>query len=176
MVDNGYLLYFRWLELLEEPRKDSGQVSLVVLSNHHHHLQTWPRLWPGRLSFLINLYKLKWATFSSNLEAEVNPCRPVTRTSSAPNLHYSIRPMSLWTQMPGCELLSPSSPCYQLHVQMRIGYSLQPSNSEALPVYGGTSFMLCNLPITSSPGTSFELRSEHITYQRDSLSGSSMNF
>jgi hypothetical protein len=22
MVDNGYLLYFRWLELLAEPRKD----------------------------------------------------------------------------------------------------------------------------------------------------------
>jgi hypothetical protein len=26
MVDNGYLLYFRWLELLAEPRKDSGQI------------------------------------------------------------------------------------------------------------------------------------------------------
>jgi hypothetical protein len=176
MVDNGYLLYFRWLELLEEPRKDFGQVSLVVLSNHHRHLQTWPRLWPGKLSFLINLYKLKWATFSSNLEAEVNPCRPVTRTSSALNLHYSIRPMSLWTPMPGCALLSPSSPYYQHHVQMRIRCSLQPSNSGALLVFGGISFMRCNLPITSSPGTSFKLRFEHITYQRDSLSGSSMNF
>jgi hypothetical protein len=113
---------------------------------------------------------------SQLVQAQMGHFQPVTSTSSAPNLHYSIRPMSLWTQMPGCELLSPSSPCYQLHVQMRIGYSLQPSNSEALPIYGGTSFMLCNLPITSSPGTSFELRSEHITYQRDSLSGSSMNF
>jgi hypothetical protein len=176
MVGNGCLLYFRWLELLEEPRKDSGQVSLVVLSNHHRHLQTWPRLWPGKLNFLINLYKLKWATFSSNLEVEVNLYRPVTRTSSALNLHYSIRPMSLWTQMPGCALLSPSSPYYQLHVQRRTRCSLQPSNSEALLVFGGTSFMLCNLLITSSPGMSFELRFEHITYQRDSLSGSSMNF
>jgi hypothetical protein len=176
MVDNGYLLYFRWLELLEEPRKDSGQVSLVDLSNHHRHLQTWPRLWPSKLSFLINLYKLKWATFISNLEAEVNPYRPVTRTSSALNLHYSIRQMSLWTQTLGCEPLSPSLPYYQLHVQMRIRCSLQPSNSEALPVYGGTSFTLCNLPIMSSPGTSFGLRFEHIIYQRDSLSGSSMNF
>jgi hypothetical protein len=44
MVDNGYLLYFRWLELLVEPQKDSGQVNLVVLNNHHRHLQTWPRL------------------------------------------------------------------------------------------------------------------------------------
>jgi hypothetical protein len=176
MVDNGYLLYFRWLELLEEPLKDSGQVSLVVLSNHHHHLQTWPRLWLGKLSFLINLCKLKCATFSSNLEAEVNPYRPVTRISSALNRHYSIRPMSLWMQTLGFEPSSPSSPYYQHHVQMRIRCSLQPNNSGALLVFGGISFMRCNMPITSSPGTSFELRFEHITYQRDSLSGSSMNF
>jgi hypothetical protein len=95
MVDNGYLLYFRWLELLEEPRKDFGQISPVVPNNRHRHLQTWPRLWPGKLSFIINLYKLKWATFSSNLEAEVNPCQPVIRIFLALNLHYSIRPMSL---------------------------------------------------------------------------------
>jgi hypothetical protein len=176
MVDNGYLLYFSWLELLVEPRKDSGQVNLVVLNNHHPRLQTLPRLWPGKLSFLINLCKLKWATSSSNLEAEVNPCRPVTRTSSALNRHYSIRLMNLWTQMLGFELSNPSSPYYQPHVQMRIRCSLQPNNSGALLVSGGTSSMLCNPLITSSPGTSFELRSEHITYQQDSLRGSSMNF
>jgi hypothetical protein len=176
MVDNGYLLYFRWLELLVEPRKDSGQVSLVVLNNHNRHLQTWPRLWPGKLSFLINLYKLKWVTFSSNLEAEVNPCRPVIRISSALNRHYSIRPMSLWMQTPGCKLLSPSSPYYQLHVQRRTRCSSQPSNSEAMPVFGGISFMRCNLPNTLSLGMSFGLHSEHIIYQQDSLSGSSMNF
>jgi hypothetical protein len=51
MVDKGCLLYFRWLELLVEPRKDSGQDNLVVLSNHHRHLQTLPRLWPGKPSF-----------------------------------------------------------------------------------------------------------------------------
>jgi hypothetical protein len=176
MVDNGCLHYFRWLELLEEPRKDSGQVSLVVLSNQHHRLQTLPRLWPGKLSFLINLCKLKWAISSSNLEAEENPCRLVIRTFSAPSLPYSIRPMSLWTQTPGCELLSLSSPYYQLHVQRRTRCFLQPSNSEALLVSSGTSFMRCNPPITSLPRTSFELHFEHIIYQRDSLSGSSMNF
>jgi hypothetical protein len=164
MVDNGCLLYFRWLELLVELRKDSGQVNLVVLSNNHRHLQTWPRLWPGKLSFLINLCKLKWATSSSNLEVEVNPCRPVIRTFSAPSLPYSIRPMSLWMQTPSCELLSPSSPYYRLHVQMRIRCSLRPSSSEVLLVFGGISFMLCNLPNTSSPGTSFELHSKHIIY------------
>jgi hypothetical protein len=34
MVDNGYLLYFRWLELLVEPRKDSRQMG---------HFQQQPR-------------------------------------------------------------------------------------------------------------------------------------
>jgi hypothetical protein len=33
MVDNGYLLCFRWLELLVEPRKVSGQTKLAVPSN-----------------------------------------------------------------------------------------------------------------------------------------------
>jgi hypothetical protein len=84
--------------------------------------------------------------------------------------------MNPLTLMPGFAPLSPSSPYYQLHVQMRIRRSLQPSNSEALPVYGGISFMLCNLPIMSSPGMSFGLRFERITYQKDSLSESSMNF
>jgi hypothetical protein len=35
MVDNGYLLCFRWLELPVEPRKVSDQTKLAVLSNHH---------------------------------------------------------------------------------------------------------------------------------------------
>jgi hypothetical protein len=176
MVNNEYLLYFRWLELLAEPRKDSGQVSPVLLSNRHRHLQIWPRLWPGKQSFLTNLCKLKWATSISNPEAERNPCQPVTRTSSALNLHYSIRRMNLWTQMLGFEPSSPSSPYYQLHIQKRIRCSLQPSNSEALPVYGGISFMLCNLPNMLSLGTSFRLRFKRITYRKDSLSESSMNF
>jgi hypothetical protein len=33
MVDNGYLLCFRWLELLVEPRKVFGQTKLAVPSN-----------------------------------------------------------------------------------------------------------------------------------------------
>jgi hypothetical protein len=35
LVDNGYLLCFRWLELLVEPQKVSGQTKLAVLSNRH---------------------------------------------------------------------------------------------------------------------------------------------
>jgi hypothetical protein len=35
MVGNGYLLCFRWLELLVEPRKVSGQTKLAVPSNRH---------------------------------------------------------------------------------------------------------------------------------------------
>jgi hypothetical protein len=73
MVDNGYLLYFRWLELLAEPRKDSGQIRTVVLSNHHRHLQIWSRSWPDKQNFSTNLYKLRWATSISNPEAEMNP-------------------------------------------------------------------------------------------------------
>jgi hypothetical protein len=176
MVDDGCLLYFRWLELLEGPRKDSRQVRLVVPSNHHRHLRTWPRLWPDRLSSLISLCKPKWATSSNNLEAEVNLCRPVIRIFSALNRHYSIRPMSLWMQMPGCELLSPSSPYYQLHVQRRTKCSSPLNNSEAMLIFGGTSFMQCNPLNTWSFGMSFGLPSAHIIYQQDSLSGSSMNF
>jgi hypothetical protein len=35
MVDNGYLLCFRWLELLVEPRRVSGQTKLAVPNNRH---------------------------------------------------------------------------------------------------------------------------------------------
>jgi hypothetical protein len=119
MIDKGYCLYFRWLELLAEPRRDSGQISLVVLSNRHRHLQIWPKLWPDKQSFSINLYKLRWATSISNPEAKMNPCQPVTKTFSALNLHYSIRQMSLWTQTLGFEPSSPSSAYYLLHVQMK---------------------------------------------------------
>jgi hypothetical protein len=35
MVHNGYLLYFRWLELLVEPRRVSIQTKLAVPSNRH---------------------------------------------------------------------------------------------------------------------------------------------
>jgi hypothetical protein len=95
MVDNGCLLYFRWLELLAELRKDSGQISLVVLSNRHPHFQIWPRLWSGKQSLLTNLYNLRWATSISNPEAEMNLYQLVTKTSSIPSLHYSIRQTNL---------------------------------------------------------------------------------
>jgi hypothetical protein len=40
MVDNGYLLCFRWLELLVEPRRVSDRTKLAVLSNRHQSRQT----------------------------------------------------------------------------------------------------------------------------------------
>jgi hypothetical protein len=176
MVDNGYLLYFRWLELLAEPRKDSGQIRPVVLSNRHPHLQIWPRSWPDKQNSSINLYRLRWATSISNPEAEMNPCRPVTKTSSVPSLPYSIRQTSLWKQTLGFEPSSPSLPCYLLHVQMKTGRFLQPSNSAAQLAYGGIIFTPCSLPIMLLPGMSSRLPFERTIYPRDSLSASSMNF
>jgi hypothetical protein len=176
MVDNGYLLYFRWLELLAEPRKDSGQIRPVVLSNRHPHLQIWPRSWPNKQNFSINLYRLRWATSISNPEAEMNPCRPVTKTSSVPSLLYSIRPTSLWTQTLGFKPSSPSLPYYLLHVRMKTRRFLQPSNSAAQLVYGGIIFTPCNLPIMLSHGMSSGPPSGRIIYLRDSLSTSSVNF
>jgi hypothetical protein len=55
-----------------EPRKGFGQIRPVVLSNHHPHLQIWPKLWPDKQSFSINWYKLKWATSVNNPEAAMN--------------------------------------------------------------------------------------------------------
>jgi hypothetical protein len=147
MVDNGYLLCFRWLELLAEPWKDSGQIRPVVLSNRHHHLPFWPKLWPDKQNSSTNLYRLRWATSISNPEAEMNPYRPVMKTSSVPNLHYSIRQTSLWTLMLGSVPLSPSSPYCLLHVQMKTRRFLQPSNSAAQLAYGGIIFTPCSLPI-----------------------------
>jgi hypothetical protein len=95
MIDNGYLLCFRWLELLADPRKDFGQIRPAVLSNHHRHLQIWPRSWPDKQNSSTSLCRLRWATSISNPEAEMNPYRPVIKTSSVPSLHYSIRQTSL---------------------------------------------------------------------------------
>jgi hypothetical protein len=116
MVDNGYLLYFRWWDLLAELRKDSGQIKLAVLGNHHRHLQIWPRLWPIKQNSLTSLYRLKWATFISNTEAEMNLYQPVIKISSVLSLHCSIRRMNHSTLTLGFAPSSPSSPYYQLHV------------------------------------------------------------
>jgi hypothetical protein len=175
VVDNGYLLCFRWLELLAEPRKDSGQIGLVVLSNHHH-LQIWPRLWSDKQNFSTSLCRLKWATSISNPEAEMNLYRPVIKTSSVPSLHYSIRQMSLWTLMLGSVPSSPSSPYYLLHVEMKTRRFLQPSNSAAQLAYGGIIFTPCSLLIMSSPRMSSGPPFERTIYPRDLLSASSMNF
>jgi hypothetical protein len=176
MIDNGYLLCFRWLELLAEPRKDSGQMKPAVLSNRHRHLQTWPRSWPDKHNSSTSLCRLRWATSISNPEAEMNPYRPVIKTSSVPNLHYSIRRTSLLLLMLGSVPSSPSSPYCLPHVRMRTRHFLQPNNSVAQLAYGGITIMLYSLPIMSSLGTSFGPRFEHTTYPKDSLSESSMNF
>jgi hypothetical protein len=131
MIDNGYLLCFRWLELLAEPRKDLGQIRPAVLSNCHRHLQTWLRSWPDKQNSSTSLCRLRWATSISNLEAEMNPYWPVIKTSSVPSLHYSIRRMSPLTPTLGSIPSSPSSLYCLPHVRMRTRRSLQPSNSVA---------------------------------------------
>jgi hypothetical protein len=176
MIDNGYFLYFRWLELLAEPRKVSGQIRLAVLSNRHRHLQIWPKSWPDKLNSSTSLCRLRWAISINNLEAEINPYRLVIKTSSVPSLHYSIRRMSPSTPTLGSVPSSPSSLYCLPHVRMRTRHFLRPSNSMAQLAYGGIISMPCSLPIISSLGTSFGLRFERTTYPKDSLSESSMNF
>jgi hypothetical protein len=176
MIDNGYLLCFRWLELLAEPRKVSGQIKPAVLSNHHHHLQIWPRSWPDKQNSSTSLCRLRWATSIISPEAEMNPYRPVIKTSSVPSLHYSIRRMSPLTPTLGSVPSSPSLPYCLPHVRMRTRHFLQPNNFVAQLPYGGITIMLCSPPIMSSLGTSFGLRFKRTTYSKDSLSESSMNF
>jgi hypothetical protein len=176
MIDNGYLLCFRWLELPAEPRKDSGQIRPAVLSNRHRHLQIWSRLWPDKQNSSTSLCRLKWATSISNPEAETNLHRPVIKTSLVLSLHYSIRQTSLLTPTPGSAPSSPSSPYCQPHVQMKTRCFLQHSNSVAQLAYGGIIFTPCSLPIMSSPGMSSGPPFERTIYPRDSLSESSMNF
>jgi hypothetical protein len=176
MVDNGYLLCFRWWELLAEPWKVFGQIRPVDLSNRHRHLQICPRSWPAKQNSSTSLCKLRWATSISNPEAEMNPYRPVIKICLVPSLHYSIRRTSLLTPMPGSAPSSPSSPYYLPHVRMRTRRFLQPSNSVAQIAYGGIIFMPCSLPIMSSPGMSSGPPFERTIYPRDSLSASSMNF
>jgi hypothetical protein len=163
MVDNGYLLCFRWLELLTEPRKVSGQIRLVVPSNRHRHLQIWPRSWPDKPNSSISLCRLIWANSITSPEAEMNLHRPVIKTSLLLNPHYSIRRMSPLTPTLGSVPSNPSSPYCLPHVQMRTRRSLQPSNFVALPASGGIIIMPCSLPVMSSLGTSFRPLFERTT-------------
>jgi hypothetical protein len=157
-------------------RKDSRQIRPAVLSNHHRHLQIWPRSWPDKQNSSTSLCRLRWATSISNPEAEMNLHRPVIKASSVLSLHCSIRRMSLLMPTSGSTPSSPSSPYCQPHVQMRIRRSLRPRNSVAQLTYGGIIFTPCSLPIMSSPGTTFKLHFKRTTYPKDSLSESSMNF
>jgi hypothetical protein len=176
LIDNGYLLCFRWLDLLAEPQKVSGQIRLAAPSNRHQPRQIWPRSWPDKLNSSTNLCKLKWANIITNPEAERNPHRPVIKTSSAPSLHCFIRRMSPLTLTLGFAPSNPSSPYCLPHVQMRTRRSLQPNNSVALPASGGIIIMTCSLPVMSSLGMSFGPLFERTTSPKDSLSESSMNF
>jgi hypothetical protein len=176
MVDNGYLLCFRWWELLAEPRKVSGQIRPAVLSNRYRHLQIWPKSWPDKQNSSINLCRLKWANSTTSPEAEMNLHRPVIKTSSAPSLRCSIRKTSLLTLTLGFVPSNPSSPYCLPHVQMRTKRSLQPNNSVALPASSGIIFMPCSLLVMYSLGTSFGPLFERTISPKDSLSESSMNF
>jgi hypothetical protein len=137
MIDNGYFLYFRWLELLAEPRKVFGQIRLAVLSNRHRHLQILPKSWPDKPNSSTSLCRLRWAISINNLKAETNPYRLVIKTSSVPSLHYSIRQMSPSTLTLGSVPSSPSLLYCLPHVWMRTRCFLQPSNSVAQLAYGG---------------------------------------
>jgi hypothetical protein len=176
MIDNGYLLYFRWLELLAEPRKVSGQIRPVVPSNRHQPRQIWPRSLPDKQNFSTSSCRLKWGNSIISPEVEINLHRPVIKTSSAPSLHYSIRRTSPLTPTLGSAASNPSSPYCLPHVQMRTRRFLQPNNSMALPASGGISIMPCSLPVMSSLGTSFGPLFERTTSPKDSLSESLMNF
>jgi hypothetical protein len=133
MVDNGYLLCFRWLELLAEPQKVSEQIRPAVPSNRHRHLQIWPKSWLDKQNSSISLCRLKWAKSITSPEVEMNTHRPVIKTSSVPSLHYFIRRMSPLTLTLGFAPSNPSLPYCLPHVQMRTRPSLQPNNSVALP-------------------------------------------
>jgi hypothetical protein len=176
LIDNGYLLCFRWLEVLTKPRKVSGQIRPTVPINRHQPRQIWPRLWPDKLNSSTSLCRLKWANIITNPEAEKNLHRPVIKTSSVPSLHCSIRRTSLLTLMLGFVPSSPNSPYCLPHVQMRTRRSLQPNNSVVLPASGGIIIMPCSLPVMSSLGMSFGPLFERTTSPKDSLSENSMNF
>jgi hypothetical protein len=144
IIDNGYLLCFRWWELLAELRKVFDLIKPAVPSNRHQPRQIWPRLWPDKQNFSTSLCRLKWANSITSPEAEMNPHRPVIKTSLVPSLHCSIRRTSPLTLMLGSAPSSLSSRYCLPHVQMRTRRSLQLNNSVALPAYGGINIMPCS--------------------------------
>jgi hypothetical protein len=131
----------------------------------------------ARQTELLNqLVQAQMGHFIISPEAEMNPYRPIIKTSSVPSLHCSIRRMSPLTPTLGFAPSSPSSPYCLPHVRMRTRRFLQPNNSMVQLAYGGITIMLCSLPIMSSLGTSFGPLFERTTSPKDSLSESSMNF
>jgi hypothetical protein len=70
----------------------------------------------------------------------------------------------------------PSSHCYLHHAQTRTRHSLRHNNFAALPANGGTITIPCSRLVMLSHGMNFGPLSERTTFQRDSLSESSMNF
>jgi hypothetical protein len=133
MVDNGYLLGFRWLEQLVGLWKVFGLIKLAVPNNRHQPRQIWPRSWPDKRNSSTSLCRLKWASSITSPEAEMNLHRPVIKTSLVLSLHYFIRRMSPLTLTLGSAPSSPNSPYCLSHVQMRTRHSSQPNNSVALP-------------------------------------------
>jgi hypothetical protein len=107
-----------WWELLVELRRVFDPIKPAVPSNRHQSRQIWPRSWPDKQNSLTSLCRLRWATSISNPEAEMNPYRPVIKTSLVPSLHCSIRWTSLLTLTLGSVPSSPSLPYCLPHVRM----------------------------------------------------------
>jgi hypothetical protein len=176
MTDYGYLPCFRWFELPAKLQKVFGLIKPAVLSNHHQPHQIWLRLWPDKQNSLISLCKLKWAIIITNPEAVMKLRQPVIRIFSAHNLRCSTRQTSVSTLMLRSAPLSPSLHYCMPRVQMRTKHCSPLKNSEAPLLSGGITIMPCSLPVMLLLGMSFGPLFERITFPKDSLSESSMNF
>jgi hypothetical protein len=112
MVNDGHLLYFRWLEPRAEPRKVSGLIRPAVLNNRHHLLPTLPKLWLGKWSCSTYWYKhSRTSSITSSEEVEMITILPwlVTRISSVHSLLSSVKLKNLWMLMLGSISLNQSS-------------------------------------------------------------------
>jgi hypothetical protein len=165
VVNNGHLLCFRWLEPRVEPRKVSGQIRPAVPNNRHHHPQISPRLWLGRLSFLICWYRHNRTNIASNHEEIVMMFRwQTTKISSILSPRYSAKWKSPLMPMLGFAPLNPSLLFLRFHVQTPIRLTLLPNNFVVLPVSCGITIVPCNLMAMLSPRKNFGMLSGHTIY------------
>jgi hypothetical protein len=165
VVNNGYLLCFRWLEPRAEPRKASRQIRPAVHNNRHRHLQIYPRLWPGRPNFSICWCKHSKTNSTSNHEEVVMNLRGQTiKISSVPNPRYSVKWRSPLMPMLGFAPLNLSLLFLRFHVRTLAKLTSLPNNYAELPVSGGITIVSCKLMAMLSLGKNFGMLSEHIIY------------